>query len=598
MRMRVSGRACYSSLQDELLSPASLHYALPSPLRADQYWNEVAVLDAIPLAGTEHDAMLEMSDMQVWSAGLTPSLVTAEDSSLECSKAEDSDAAGHEWKLEGALSEGPQGPTLGSLDLVEDDTVDSDATNGLIDLLDQEEGQQRVQAHITESHTVSRVMDSSQDRLQDWDAEGSIVSYLQEATRGSLGEEAVQGPHSFQRTISRSWEHEEVLGSAPERTHTEQPEADRDRRPQDPREWMQEAVSTFSRQVKALEGQTGEEVRMWAFITQLLVTLVLLGFFLVSCQNVMHIIRGSLCFVLKHIHQELDKELGENEGLSDDDETISTRVVRRRVLLKGDELQDIPGEQVTEEHFTDEQGNVVTKKVIRKVVLHIDPSGADDTQEHEEVISEGPLEDPSEMEADIDYFMTHAKHDTGGPGAAVGSKHRLPPANGASELHCLREKTAASADLLLGKRKHTDLKKFFHECEALGPGSGPAASRLPFRIRQKAGPPPPEPPEVLTRGFPQHLGKRKRECGSRPPGVGVRDAEQGSQAAAQGQGLRQEEARGACSGDSGAEASVREGQPGGQPAMLYPLSKTKTAEGSLVLHTYCLPLASMHGPQR
>ncbi|XP_024620801.1 ankyrin-1 isoform X2 [Neophocaena asiaeorientalis asiaeorientalis] len=124
---------------------------------------------------------------------------------------------------------------------------------------------------------------------------------------------------------------------------------------------------------------------MWTFITQLLVTLVLLGFFLVSCQNVMHIVRGSLCFVLKHVHQELDKELGESEGLSDDEETISTRVVRRRVLLKGNELQDIPGEQVTEEHFTDEQGNVVTKKITRKVVLHVDPSGADGTQEPEEV---------------------------------------------------------------------------------------------------------------------------------------------------------------------------------------------------------------------
>lgn len=192
----LSAHPGYSSLQDELLSPASLHYALPSPLRADQYWNEVAVLDAIPLAGTEHDALLEMSDMQVWSAGLTPSLVTAEDSSLECSKAEDSDATGHEWKLEGALSEGPQGPTLGSLDLVEDDTVDSDATNGLIDLLDQEEGQrseeklpgherqedstgagqdserevslvsgqQRVHARVSETPTVSWAMDSSQDR--------------------------------------------------------------------------------------------------------------------------------------------------------------------------------------------------------------------------------------------------------------------------------------------------------------------------------------------------------------------------------------------------------------------------------------------------
>ncbi|XP_069341394.1 ankyrin-1 isoform X2 [Eulemur rufifrons] len=101
---------------------------------------------------------------------------------------------------------------------------------------------------------------------------------------------------------------------------------------------------------------------MWTFITQLLVTLVLLGFFLVSCQNVMHIVRGSLHFVLKHVHQELDKELGEGEGLSDDEETISSRVVRRRVFLKGSELQNIPGEQVTEEQFTDEQGNFVTKK--------------------------------------------------------------------------------------------------------------------------------------------------------------------------------------------------------------------------------------------
>ncbi|XP_011222372.1 ankyrin-1 isoform X8 [Ailuropoda melanoleuca] len=154
---------------------------------------------------------------------------------------------------------------------------------------------------------------------------------------------------------------------------------------------------------------------MWTFITQLLVTLVLLGFFLVSCQNVMHIVKGSLCFVLKHIHQELDKELGESEGVSDDEEAISTRVVRRRVFLKGSEFQNIPGEQVTEEQFTDEQGNIVTKKIIRKVIRQIDSSGADDTQELEEVIAEGPLEDPSEMEADIDSFMKHAQDHTSTP---------------------------------------------------------------------------------------------------------------------------------------------------------------------------------------
>ncbi|XP_025133731.3 ankyrin-1 isoform X2 [Bubalus bubalis] len=347
----------YSSLQDELLSPASLHYALPSPLCADQYWNEVAVLDAIPLAGTEHDALLEMSDMQVWSAGLTPSLVTAEDSSLECSKAEDSDATGHEWKLEGALSEGPQGPTLGSLDLVEDDTVDSDATNGLIDLLDQEEGQrseeklpgherqedstgagqdserevslvsgqQRVHARVSETPTVSWATDLSQDRVHDWDAEGSIVSYLQEAAHGSWPEVAPLGPHLLQRTVGGSPELEEGPGPA-----AEQSEVGREQRPPGPQEWTQEAGSTFS--------------------------------------------------------------------------------------LQGNELQNIPGEQVTEEHFTDEQGNVITKKIVRKVVRQIDPSGADDTQELEEVISKGPPEDPSEMEADIDSFMTHAKVELRGSG--------------------------------------------------------------------------------------------------------------------------------------------------------------------------------------
>lgn len=30
---------------------------------------------------------------------------------------------------------------------------------------------------------------------------------------------------------------------------------------------------------------------------------------------------------------------------------------------QGDEVEDVPGEQVSEEQFTDEHGNIVTKKV-------------------------------------------------------------------------------------------------------------------------------------------------------------------------------------------------------------------------------------------
>lgn len=73
---------------------------------------------------------------------------------------------------------------------------------------------------------------------------------------------------------------------------------------------------------------------MWGFLTQLVISLVLLGFFLVSCQNLLHIAQGSVQFVLKHVHQELDKELGESDGLSDDEEAASTRVVRRRVFVQ------------------------------------------------------------------------------------------------------------------------------------------------------------------------------------------------------------------------------------------------------------------------
>ncbi|XP_069428795.1 ankyrin-1 isoform X14 [Ovis canadensis] len=154
-------------------------------------------------------------------------------------------------------------------------------------------GQQRVHARVSETPTVSWATDSSQDRVHDWDAEGSIVSYLQEAAHGSPPEEAPLGPHSFQRTVSGSPELEQGPGPV-----AEQSEVGRERRPPGPQEWMQEAGGTFS--------------------------------------------------------------------------------------LQGNELQNIPGEQVTEEHFTDEQGNVVTKKIIRKVVRQIDPSGADDTQELEE----------------------------------------------------------------------------------------------------------------------------------------------------------------------------------------------------------------------
>nr|XP_048312319.1 ankyrin-1 isoform X17 [Myodes glareolus] len=232
-------------------------------------------------------------------------------------------------------------------------------------------GQQRVHARITDSPSVRQVLDRSQARTLDWDKQGSTAPHPQEAAQTSWQEEVTQGPHSIQRKITTIQglepgalqEYEQV--SIREHVQRGPPETDSPQAAKEPSLWASE--STFSRKVQ-------------------------------------------------HIHQELDKELGESEGLSDDEETISTRVVRRRVFLKGDEIQNIPGEQVTEEQFTDEQGNIVTKKIIRKVVRQVDSSGAIDTQQHEEVIVEGPLVDPGDLEADIESFRKLTKVELRGSG--------------------------------------------------------------------------------------------------------------------------------------------------------------------------------------
>ncbi|XP_054150396.1 ankyrin-1 isoform X1 [Melozone crissalis] len=363
----------YASLQDELLSPASLHYTLPSPLRADQYWNEVAIMDAIPMAATEQDALMEMSDMQVWSSGLTPSLVTAEDSSLECSKAEDSDATS-EGRFPGQLLADAHGPDhMGSMDLVEDDTVDSDAMNGLIDLLEQEEGQrpegkmpsgdhhqagtgehdpesevsfvsvqEKVQTRILTSPTFSHEVEKSADRLRDWNAEGSFISCLQDLTAGSWQEGVTRRLLPTHSTASgaQGQQQGQVLVAPTELLRVSSAE-DSEWQPQHPTGgWQEEPQSRFFGQ--------------------------------------------------------------------------------------GNEALHLPGEQVTEEQFTDDQGNIITKKIIRKVVRQLGPGDMGDRQEQEELILEGSLQEHPDLEADEDHFMKYSILHRDGLGAKEEVRVRVP----------------------------------------------------------------------------------------------------------------------------------------------------------------------------
>uniref|UniRef100_A0A2I2Y356 Ankyrin 3 n=1 Tax=Gorilla gorilla gorilla TaxID=9595 RepID=A0A2I2Y356_GORGO len=58
----------------------------------------------------------------------------------------------------------------------------------------------------------------------------------------------------------------------------------------------------------------------------------------------------------------LDLKDSESESSSEEERRVTTRVIRRRLIIKGEEAKNIPGESVTEEQFTDEEGNLITRK--------------------------------------------------------------------------------------------------------------------------------------------------------------------------------------------------------------------------------------------
>nr|KAF6309472.1 ankyrin 2 [Pipistrellus kuhlii] len=93
--------------------------------------------------------------------------------------------------------------------------------------------------------------------------------------------------------------------------------------------------------------------------------------------------------------KELTAELGGLEASSDEEALVTTRVVRRRVIIQGDDVPDLPPETVTEETYVDEHGHTVVKKVTRKVIRRF--VSADGT-EREEVTVQGSPQEPIRIE--------------------------------------------------------------------------------------------------------------------------------------------------------------------------------------------------------
>lgn len=98
--------------------------------------------------------------------------------------------------------------------------------------------------------------------------------------------------------------------------------------------------------------------------------------------------------------KELTEELGELEASSDEEAMVTTRVVRRRVIIQGDDMPDIPPETVTEEEYIDEHGHTVVKKVTRKIIRRFISS---DGTEKEEITMQGTPQDSVSVEEGDGY---------------------------------------------------------------------------------------------------------------------------------------------------------------------------------------------------
>uniref|UniRef100_A0A668UEU8 Ankyrin 2 n=1 Tax=Oreochromis aureus TaxID=47969 RepID=A0A668UEU8_OREAU len=89
------------------------------------------------------------------------------------------------------------------------------------------------------------------------------------------------------------------------------------------------------------------------------------------------------------------EELGMLSSDSSEEDVLTTRVVRRRVIIQADNLPDIPLQTLTEEKYTDEDGNMVVKKVTRKVIRkYVSPDG----METQEVTVEGSRQESIQIE--------------------------------------------------------------------------------------------------------------------------------------------------------------------------------------------------------
>ncbi|XP_055445762.1 ankyrin-3 isoform X1 [Bubalus kerabau] len=342
----------YPSLQVELETPTGLHYTPPTPFQQDDYFSDLSSIES-PLRTPSR-----LSDGVVPSQGTIehsadgPPVVTAEDTSLEDSKLEDSMPLTEipeavdvdENQLENICLSWQNEISSGSL---ESPAQARRITGGLLDRLD-----------------------DSPDQCRD-----SITSYL----KGEPGKFEANGSHA------------EVTPEA--KTKSYFPESQNDVGKQSAKETLKpkiqgsgrvdEPASSLAAYQKALEETSKfvmEEPKPCVPVSMKKMSRTSpadgkprLNLHEEEGSNGSEQKVKSPGAALTRMTACCYKDLkgSESDSSSEEERRVTTRVIRRRLIIKGEEAKTIPGESVTEEQFTDEEGNLITRKITRKVLRRI-----------------------------------------------------------------------------------------------------------------------------------------------------------------------------------------------------------------------------------
>ncbi|XP_066881693.1 ankyrin-3 isoform X34 [Kogia breviceps] len=325
----------YPSLQVELETPTGLHYTPPTPFQQDDYFSDLSSIESPLRTPSRLSDGVVPSQGNVEHSGDGPPVVTAEDTSLEESRLEDSmplteipEAVDvHESQLENVCLSWLNETSSGNL---ESPAQARRITGGLLDRLD-----------------------DSPDQCRD-----SITSYL----KGEPGKFEANGSHAEvtpeAKTKSYFSESQNDIGKQSAK-ETLKPKIQGSGR-------VDEPASSLVAYQKALE-ETSK------FVIEEPKPCVP-----VSMKKMSRTTPADGKPRL-HLHEEegsngseqKDLKGSESDSSSEEERRVTTRVIRRRLIIKGEEAKNIPGESVTEEQFTDEEGNLITRKITRKVLRRI-----------------------------------------------------------------------------------------------------------------------------------------------------------------------------------------------------------------------------------